>query len=90
VQQAQRGVKGIVTNRITGKPIPNANIGLTDRENYVNTTLNGEYWKILLPGVYKLRVSKEKIPEFWYGEMGLKALKDLHQSLGSCIHSLIL
>ncbi|XP_022167083.1 carboxypeptidase D-like isoform X3 [Myzus persicae] len=57
VQQAQRGIKGIVTNRITGKPIPNATVSLTDRENYVNTTVHGEYWKILLPGVYKLRVN---------------------------------
>lgn len=57
MQQAHRGIKGIVTNQITGKPIPNATISLTDRENYINTTLNGEYWKILLPGVYKLRVS---------------------------------
>ncbi|KAL4148944.1 hypothetical protein QTP88_003075 [Uroleucon formosanum] len=57
MQQAHRGIKGIVTNQITGKPIPNATISLTDRENYINTTLNGEYWKILLPGVYKLRVN---------------------------------
>lgn len=57
MQQAQRGIKGIVTNHITGEPIPKATISLTDRENYVNTTVNGEYWKILLPGVYKLRVS---------------------------------
>ncbi|CAH1715999.1 unnamed protein product [Aphis gossypii] len=56
MRQAQRGIKGIVTNRITGNPIPNAMVSLTDRENYVNTTVNGEYWKILLSGVYKLRV----------------------------------
>ncbi|XP_001943589.2 carboxypeptidase D isoform X2 [Acyrthosiphon pisum] len=57
MQQAHRGVKGFVTNQITGKPIPNATVSLTDRENYINTTVNGEYWKILLPGVYKLRVN---------------------------------
>ncbi|XP_060840610.1 carboxypeptidase D-like isoform X2 [Rhopalosiphum padi] len=56
MQQAHRGIKGIVTDRITGKPISNAIVSLTDRENYVNTTVNGEYWKILLSGVYKLRV----------------------------------
>ncbi|XP_025204120.1 carboxypeptidase D-like isoform X2 [Melanaphis sacchari] len=56
MQQAHRGIKGVVTNRITGKPIPNAIISLKDRENYINTTVNGEYWKILLPGVYKLSV----------------------------------
>ncbi|XP_026814300.1 carboxypeptidase D-like isoform X2 [Rhopalosiphum maidis] len=56
MQQAHRGIKGIVTDGITGKPIPNAIVSITDRENYVNTTVNGEYWKILLSGVYKLRV----------------------------------
>ncbi|XP_060880533.1 carboxypeptidase D-like isoform X3 [Metopolophium dirhodum] len=57
MEQAHRGVKGFVTNQITGKPIPNATVSLTDRENHINTTVNGEYWKILLPGVYKLRVN---------------------------------
>lgn len=65
MQQAHKGIKGIVTSRATGKPIPNAIISISGRENSLNTTDNGEYWKILLPGVYKMIVSimeKKYIP----------------------------
>lgn len=57
MQQSQRGIKGIVTSRITGKPIPNATLSISGRDNVFNTTKNGEYWKILLPGIYRLVVS---------------------------------
>lgn len=87
MQQAHRGVKGLVTNQITGKPIPNATVSLTDRENYISTTVNGEYWKVLLPGVYKLRVSILRKKKFH--DSGIKGFerfkKSLYQSLQSCI-----
>lgn len=57
MQQAHRGIKGIVMDRLTGRPIENATLSILDRKNTFNTTKNGEYWKILLPGVYKLYVS---------------------------------
>lgn len=57
MQQAHLGIKGVITNRLTGKPVPNAVISIPNRENTFNTTSNGEYWKILLPGVYKIHVS---------------------------------
>lgn len=57
MQQANRGIKGIVKDRLTGRPIENATLSIQDRQNIFNTTKNGEYWKILLPGVYKLYVS---------------------------------
>jgi hypothetical protein len=57
MQQSHRGIKGIIMSKSTGKPIPNATISILDRQNQFNTTKNGEYWKILLPGVYKLRVN---------------------------------
>lgn len=56
MQQTHTGIKGIVMSQLTGKPIPNAILNILGRENTFNTTINGEYWKILLPGVYKLRV----------------------------------
>lgn len=55
--QTHLGIKGIVISQLTGKPIPNATLNILGRQNTFNTTINGEYWKILLPGVYKLRVS---------------------------------
>jgi len=94
MQQAHRGVKGFVTNQITGKPIPNATVRLTDRENYINTTVNGEYWKILLPGVYKLRVSILRKKKFY--DSGMKRFerikKSLHQSIDitAILHFIIL
>lgn len=57
MQQAQRGIKGIVMSQLTDAPIPNATLSLSDRQSVIYTTKNGEFWKILLPGVYKLRVS---------------------------------
>lgn len=57
MQQSHRGVKGVVTSRSTGKPIPNATLIVSGRDNAFNTTKDGEYWKILLPGVYRLVVS---------------------------------
>lgn len=56
MQQSHRGIKGIIISKSTGRPIPNATVSILGRQNQVNTTKNGEYWKILLPGVYKLRV----------------------------------
>lgn len=57
MQQSHIGIKGIVMSKSTGRPIPNATVSILGRQNQVNTTKNGEYWKILLPGVYKLRVN---------------------------------
>ncbi|XP_050428707.1 carboxypeptidase D-like isoform X2 [Adelges cooleyi] len=59
IQQVHRGVKGIVMDRQTGAPIANANLMILGREHTFNTTENGEYWKILLPGVYKLHVDAQ-------------------------------
>lgn len=56
-QQAHRGIKGIVKDRLTGRPIENATLSVLDRQTIFNTTKNGEFWKILLPGVYQLYVS---------------------------------
>lgn len=57
MQQAHRGIKGIVKDRLTGRPIENATLSILDRKTIFNTTRNGEFWKILLPGVYELYVS---------------------------------
>ncbi|VVC33638.1 Hypothetical protein CINCED_3A006469 [Cinara cedri] len=59
MQQTHRGIKGIVRSRSTGEPIKNATLRILDRENVFKTTSNGEYWKILLPGVYKLRANAD-------------------------------
>lgn len=60
MHQTHRGIKGIVMSRSTGEPIANATLKILGRDNIFNATANGEYWKILMPGVYKLRVSIQK------------------------------
>ncbi|XP_050533438.1 carboxypeptidase D-like isoform X2 [Daktulosphaira vitifoliae] len=55
-KQVQRGIKGIVMDRQTGAPISNAKLMILGRDKTFNTTENGEYWKVLLPGPYKLHV----------------------------------
>ena len=44
------GVKGIVTNQITGEPIANAAIKVTGNAKIVYITERGEYWRLLKPG----------------------------------------
>ena len=50
---------GVVLNGQTSMPIQGANITIQDREEFViRTTASGEYWRILLPGTYTLKVSR--------------------------------
>ena len=52
------GVKGIVSNQITGETIANASIKVTGNAKIVYTTKRGEYWRLLKPGkIYEITVS---------------------------------
>ncbi|CAF1003524.1 unnamed protein product [Adineta ricciae] len=53
--QAQRGVKGLILNEYS-QPIPFTQIMIDDRRPVINVTPLGEFWRILLPGVYTLKV----------------------------------
>ncbi|XP_064458010.1 carboxypeptidase E-like isoform X2 [Ornithodoros turicata] len=65
--QAHIGVKGIVTDAVTGKPVGRAQVqvfnitnGDIQRINHdVTTSENGEYWRLLVPGKYTIQVEKE-------------------------------
>lgn len=50
------GVKGVVMNDV-GHPIPNATVSIEGRRKNVKTTVMGEYWRILLPGHYKIIIN---------------------------------
>ena len=50
------GVKGLILNGYS-KPIPSAQVMINDRRPVVKTTALGEFWRILLPGTYTLKVS---------------------------------
>lgn len=50
------GVKGIVSDALTGAPVVKAKVKIEGRLHGLNTTVLGEYWRLLLPGTYRLEV----------------------------------
>lgn len=54
--EAHRGVQGFVLDP-TGTPIERASLKIKGRDVGFQTTKHGEFWRILLPGYYKLEVS---------------------------------
>lgn len=53
--EAHRGVQGFVTDG-NGLPIERASLKIKGRDVGFQTTRYGEFWRILLPGIYKLEV----------------------------------
>lgn len=53
--EAHRGVQGFVSDQ-NGAPIEKASMKIKGRDVGFLTTKYGEFWRILLPGVYKLEV----------------------------------
>ncbi|XP_059618759.1 carboxypeptidase M isoform X2 [Phlebotomus argentipes] len=53
--EVHRGVQGFVTD-VSGTPIEKASLKIKGRDVGFQTTRYGEFWRILLPGVYKLEV----------------------------------
>ncbi|PSN43472.1 hypothetical protein C0J52_03215 [Blattella germanica] len=56
IESTHMGVKGIVSDE-NGNPIQGAVIGVEGILHNVTTTERGEYWRLLLPGSYKLSVT---------------------------------
>ncbi|XP_053678479.1 carboxypeptidase M [Anopheles nili] len=53
--EAHRGVQGFIMDP-TGNPIERAQLKIKGRDIGFTTTKYGEFWRVLLPGVYKLEV----------------------------------
>lgn len=52
------GIKGVVTDE-NNEPVEGAEVRVFGREAFaVKTTAEGEYWRLLLPGTYTLKVGK--------------------------------
>ena len=47
------GVKGLVSDG-KGNPIANAKIRVEGNSKIINTSDRGEYWRLLLPGIYNI------------------------------------
>lgn len=54
--EVHRGVKGLVTDA-NGNMVSNAVIKIVGREITFKTSKRGEFWRILMPGVYTIEVS---------------------------------
>ena len=54
--EALRGVKGFVMDEDSGLPVRGVQMRIKGREREFNTTIDGEYWRILLNGSYILQV----------------------------------
>lgn len=54
--EVHKGVRGFVRDD-AGIPIPNAEINVVGRDHVVRSTSDGDYWRLLVPGEYSLRVS---------------------------------
>lgn len=59
--QANQGVTGLVKDKYTGEPIPNATLQIIGRDMYFHNDINGRFWRLLLPGTYNISVSIHKI-----------------------------
>ena len=54
------GVRGIVTDK-HGTGIENVTVAVIGRESHAaRTTADGEYWRLLLPGNYTLKVNNKQ------------------------------
>jgi len=63
LEQVHRGLKGVVVNSISGEPLAGVEVeveNLNTRESLqpVRSSTRGEYWKLLLPGSYRIRGSQ--------------------------------
>jgi len=58
--EAHRGVHGFVMDE-NGNAIEKASLKVKGREVGFHSTKYGEFWRVLMPGVYKISVSFEYI-----------------------------
>ena len=58
MQSVHMGVKGIVSDK-DGRPISNAKIMVEGNTKMIKTTERGEYWRLLLPGVYNIHAETQ-------------------------------
>ena len=57
------GVKGIVRDAETGEAIQGATVEILGREHPATTTVMGEYWRMLMPNSYTIRVRTTRVLE---------------------------
>lgn len=64
IGQVHKGIKGIIKDKSTNLPINKATIEIKGILKNVTSYLNGDYWRILTPGSYVIRIVHDKyIPQ---------------------------
>ena len=56
IGESHRGVRGFVFDG-NGRPLENVAMKIKGRDAPFQTTKHGEFWRILLPGYYRIEVS---------------------------------
>lgn len=56
ISQVHQGVRGVIRDMSTHQSIRTTGLKIEGRDSYFRTTSRGEFWRILLPGTYKLQV----------------------------------
>ena len=65
IGEVHRGVRGFVLDPY-GRPIEGASLKVSSRDVGFTSTKYGEYWRVLLPGNYKIEVIASNLtPVVW-------------------------
>nr|XP_057910595.1 probable carboxypeptidase X1 [Doryrhamphus excisus] len=59
MEQVHRGIKGVVCDKDTNAGIADAVIKVDDIDHHIRSASNGDYWRLLNPGEYKVTVTAE-------------------------------
>ncbi|XP_069025584.1 probable carboxypeptidase X1 [Embiotoca jacksoni] len=59
MEQVHRGIKGVVRDKVTEAGIADAIIKVDDIDHHIRSAADGDYWRLLNPGEYRVTVSAE-------------------------------